>query len=193
MKTKNKKVARNTKVYILCFVTGFIIAVIFYNSLNKAEINSIINSIKVNQILFKPLNNSIIHLKILSVILLLSFIYIGFVIFLGLLISEGFKIFLRIIFLSKIYHIKGFFYGTLYTLINYGLYIYLLIFFYKKIIKICINIYKKNIKKENLDYVIMYKYLIKSIIIILTVFLTDFIIYLYGNNLISIIRNICKI
>ena len=98
MKTKKKKTSIVIKLYIICFIVGYIIAFLFYNSLNKTEINDIVNSIKVNQILFKPVNNSITHLKILSVILLLSFFYIGFIIFLGLIISEGFKIFLRIIY-----------------------------------------------------------------------------------------------
>ena len=181
------------KLFIVCFAIGFIIAIFFYNSLEKTEIKKLVNQIKINKVLFTPVNNTINHIKILAVILLLSYFYIGLPLFIGLIISESFKIFLRLIFLYKIYEFNGLIYGLLYTLINNGFYIFILIYMFKNIIKIFKIMYKNKIKKENMDYRLVYRILIKSIIYIIIIFISDLLLYLYGNKIIYIIKHICKI
>lgn len=189
LKLKNKLI----KVFFICLIIGSLLSLLFYFSLDKKEINSIISAVKDNKILFSVTNNTTNHLKILSVAILLSYFFIGLPLYIGLIISEGFKITLRIVILLKIYKFKGIIYAILYTIINNGIYLVLLTFIFKKIIKITRMLYKNKFKKEVLNYNLLYNYFISAISLVIIIFISDLIIYLYGNSLLNIIIKICKI
>lgn len=189
LKLKNKLI----KVFFICLIIGSLLSLLFYFSLDKKEINSIISAVKDNKILFSVTNNTTNHLKILSVAILLSYFFIGLPLYIGLIISEGFKITLRIVILLNIYKFKGIIYAILYTIINNGIYLVLLTFIFKKIIKITRMLYKNKFKKEVLNYNLLYNYFISAISLVIIIFISDLIIYLYGNNLLNIIIKICKI
>lgn len=189
LKLKNKLI----KVFFICLIIGSLLSLLFYFSLDKKEINSIISAVKDNKILFSVTNNTTNHLKILSVAILLSYFFIGLPLYIGLIISEGFKITLRIVILLKIYKFRGIIYAILYTIINNGIYLVLLTFIFKKIIKITRMLYKNKFKKEVLNYNLLYNYFISAISLVIIIFISDLIIYLYGNSLLNIIIKICKI
>lgn len=192
----NHKIKLNNKIlklYLVCLLIGIIIGFLFYFNLNKNEIESLIISIKQNKVLFKTCNNAINHLKIMSVILVLSYFFIGIPLFIGLLITESFKITLRLIILSKIYRFKGIIYGLLYTIFNNGIYIILLIFILKKLLKIVKILYKNKIKKENINYASLYSNFINVISLTILIFISDLLIYMYGNNILNLFRSMCKI
>ncbi|MBO4601325.1 MAG: hypothetical protein J5634_03750 [Bacilli bacterium] len=192
IKRMKKKHSKYFKIYVITFIIGIVIAILFINNLSKNELNTILINIKKHKVLFNINNNSIDHLKILSVILVLSFIYIGMPLFIGLLISESFKISLKIILLTKIFKTRGFIYGVLYNLINGGLFIVLSYFLFKRIIRIFKKLYLNKFKGEILNYNELYNLLIKTIFLIILIFISDLLIYFYGNNVLSIFKNICK-
>lgn len=192
IKRMKKKHSKYFKIYVITFIVGIVIAFLFINNLNKNELNTILINIKKHKVLFNINNNSIDHLKILSVILVLSFIYIGMPLFIGLLISESFKISLKTILLTKIFKTRGFIYGVLYNLINGGLFIVLSYFLFKRIIRIFKKLYLNKFKGEILNYNELYNLLIKTIFLIILIFISDLLIYFYGNNVLSIFKNICK-
>ena len=192
---KNRFIIKNKiiKTFIICFIVGLILSVLFYLSLDKTEIKLLVDTIKNNSILYKTSNNMINHLKILSVIIILNFLYIGIPLYIGLLISESFKIFLRLIILYKAFKIKGVIYGVIYALINNGIYIVFLLVVFKKLIKIFKIIYKYKFKKENINYSTLYYYFINTIIVLVLIFISDMLIYFYGSKLLYIFIRLCKI
>ena len=192
---KNRFIIKNKiiKTFIICFIVGLILSVLFYLSLDKTEIKLLVDTIKNNSILYKTSNNMINHLKILSVIIILNFLYIGIPLYIGLLISESFKIFLRLIILYKAFKIKGVIYGVIYALINNGIYIVFLLVIFKKLIKIFKIIYKYKFKKENINYSTLYYYFINTIIVLVLIFISDMLIYFYGSKLLYIFIRLCKI
>lgn len=181
------------KLFIICFIIGYILAFLFYYSLDKIELKSLISAVKNSNILFKTSNNIINHLKILSVTVLLTLIFVGVPIFIGLIISEGFKICLRLIILFKIYKLKGIIYGLIYTLINNGIYLLILIFIFKKIIKIAKALYLYKIKKENINFNYLFNNYIRIITLIIFTLIFDTLIYLYGNYLLNYIIKLCQL
>ena len=192
---KNRFIIKNKiiKTFIICFIVGFILSILFYLSLDKTEIKLLVDTIKNNNILYKTSNNMINHLKILSVIIILNFLYIGIPLYIGLLISESFKIFLRLIILYKAFKIKGVIYGVIYALISNGIYIVFLLVIFKKLIKIFKIIYKYKFKKENINYNTLYYYFINTIIILVLIFISDMLIYFYGSKLLYVFIRLCKI
>ena len=181
------------KAFIICFIIGFILSILFYLSLDKTEIKSLVESVRNSNILFKTSNNIVNHLKILSVIILLNFIFIGIPLYIGLLISESFRIFLRLIILNKIYKFKGIIYGIIYTVINNGIYIIMLLFILKKLLKIIKILCKNKFKKENINYSILYSCFINVITLVIIIFISDTVIYLYANKLLNIFIKLCKL
>ncbi len=94
---------KSFKFFIICLLIGFLLSIIYYFSLKSSELKTVLDSINNNNPFFYIINNSIEHIKVLSLIVLLSYIYIGFPLFIGLIISEGFKIFIKFIFMYKLY------------------------------------------------------------------------------------------
>jgi hypothetical protein len=181
------------KIFIICFLIGCLISFIFYKNLNKNDLDLIIDNIKENNILFNIENNSINHLKILSISLLFSLIYIGLPILTGLLVGESFSVFLKLLLINKIYKIKGIIYMFFYTLLNYGFYIFILLIIFKRIINIIKHLYKSRFKKETLNYNLIFNNLINSIILIIINFIYDYLLFLYGSNILNIFKSLCKI
>ena len=181
------------KIFIICFLIGSLIALIFYKNIDKDNLNIIINNIKENKTFFNIENNSINHLKLLSICVLFSLIYIGLPILTGLLVGKGFSIFLKILLINKIYKIKGIIYMFFYTLLNYGFYIYILLILFKRIINIIKHLYKNKFKKETLNYNLIFNSLISSIILIIINFIYDYLLFLYGSNILNIFKSLCKI
>ena len=186
MKIVKKKNNGIIRLFIICFIIGLFIAVLFYQSLNKEETSNIINTIIKDKLLFKTSNNGINNIKLLSLILFFSLFYLGVPLFMGILIKDSFKISLKIIFLYKIYKFKGILYLFLYIILNYFIYIVLLYYLYKKIVKISLKLYKNKIYKETIDYKYLYILIKKAIIIIILIFINDYLVYLYGNKLLNI-------
>lgn len=187
---KNKKVI---KLFIICFLIGSLISFIFYKNLNKNDLDLILYNIKENEIFFNMENNSINHIKILSICVLFSLIYIGVPILTGLIVGEGFSIFLKILFINKIYKIKGIIYMILYILLNYGFYIFILFIIFKKLINIFKILYKNKLKSEPINYHNIYLNIIRCIFLIIINFIFDYIIYLYGINILNIFKSVTKI
>ena len=174
------------KIFLICFIIGLIISIIYISNMNKNDLSNIIYNIKENKIFFYTNNNLIDHLKLLSIITLFSLIYIGLPIFIGLLISEGFSISIKFILLYKIYRIKGIFYAVLYLIINNIFYLLTLYFIFKKIVKIIKILYRHKIKQENINYYQIYSSLIRIIVLIIINFIYDYILYLYGYNILNL-------
>lgn len=191
MKTRKKR-NKYLVLFITLFIIGMIISLIYFNSLKKEEINVFINSIKTNDFLSKPINNITNHLKILSVITIFSVIFIGFPICSGLIISEGFDFFFRLIILYKTYKIKGSIYALLYYLINNLIYIMLLYIIFKKIIIICRKIYKYKVKNDNSNISDIYLIIYKIIYLIIFIFISDVIIYLYSSKILNMFAFLLK-
>ena len=76
---KNNKYKNKTlKLFIGLFLVGIITSILYFNYLDKDDLNIFIKAIKESNILDKPINNITNHLKILSVITMFSIIFIGF-------------------------------------------------------------------------------------------------------------------
>ena len=193
MKNFYKKNHKIIKLFIFCFIIGFIIAYLFYHKIDKKDLNIIINNIKTNNILFNIENNSINHLKILSLIILFSLIFIGFPIFIGLLIGEGFNISLNFILFNKIYQFKGIIYILYYSFLNCFIYILILLILFKRIINITKALYKYKFKGESLNSSYIYTNLVKCIYLIIINLIIDYLLYLYGYNILRFIKRLCRI
>ena len=181
------------KIFIICFLIGSLIALIFYKNIDKDNLNIIINNIKENKNFFNIENSSVNHLKLLSICVLFSLIYIGLPILTGLLVGEGFSVFLKILLINRIYKIKGIIYIVFYILLNYGFYIFILLILFKRIINIIKHLYKNKFKKETLNYNLIFNNLISSIILIIINFIYDYLLFLYGSNILNIFKSLCKI
>ena len=189
----NKKLKKNRilKIFVTCFMIGVLIALIYFKNISKDNLKYIINNIKNSDFILSINNNNLIdHLKLISISSLFSLILIGLPIFIGILISEGFNIFIRILFMYKTYKIKGIIYSLIYLLINNGLYIIILYFILNKIIKIVSYLFKYKLKNEPINYNKIYIYLKKIIYLIIINFIYDYLLYLYGNNLLNILKKI---
>lgn len=186
MNLSNKYKHKAFKLFIFLFIIGIILSSIYYLSLDKNEISSIKNNILNNQIFNAVFNNSIDHLKILSIITLFSSVLIGFPLLIGLVIAEGFIFFIRCLILAKIYDNIGFIYGCVHYLINNGLYLIFLYFLYKKILKIFKKLYSHKFKKESLNYLDIYKLMTSSLYIIILIFISDILVYIFGDNILKI-------
>ena len=180
------------KFFSLCFLFGFVLALIYYININKNELDILINNILYNKSLYMITNNMVNHLKILCVILCFSFVFIGFPIYIGLIISEGFSFFLRILILYKIYKVRGVIYSLIYYLINNGIYIFLLYLLSKKIINIIKLIYTYKVKQEQIKFEQLLVIINRTILIIIFIFINDLILYLYGFKLIKIFAFLLK-
>ena len=181
---KNKKI----KLFILCLLIGFVIATLYFCSLNKNDLDLMLLRIKESDTFFNPINTSTDNIKILSLIILFSFIYVGFILFLGLLITEGFKIFLKSLFIYKIYKFKGVMYLLLYTIINNLMYFIILYFIFRRIINVFSILYKYRFKNENINYNLLYNNLIKLIFLVIINFIIDYVLYLNGISIINFLR-----
>ena len=180
------------KFFSLFFLFGFVLALIYYININKNELDILINNILYNKSLYMITNNMVNHLKILCVILCFSFVFIGFPIYIGLIISEGFSFFLRILILYKIYKVRGVIYSLIYYLINNGIYIFLLYLLSKKIINIIKLIYTYKVKQEQIKFEQLLVIINRTILIIIFIFINDLILYLYGFKLIKIFAFLLK-
>lgn len=189
----NKYKLKIINIFILCFIIGLVISILFYNHFSKKELIILINNVKEKNIFSKVNNNIIDHLKILSVILVLSFIYIGIPLFIGYIISIFFKISFKLIIITKIYKLKGLIYGLLYILITEGFFIFIMYYFFKKILKLVKYIYSIKNKKDLINYNELYSILIKTIVLIIIIFISDIIIGIYGNHFLNLINFICKV
>lgn len=184
---------KSFKFFIICLLIGFLLSIIYYFSLKANELKTILDSINNSNPFFYIINNSIEHIKILSLVVLLSYIYIGFPLFIGLIISEGFKIFIKFIFMYKLYKFKGTMYIILYTLLHDLIYLIILYFILKRLFILFKYLYKYKIKNEVLNYNQIYNNLIRLIFFIIINFIYDYFLYLYGTNILKIFRHICKI
>ena len=184
---------KSFKFFVICLLIGFLLSIIYYLNLNRSELKTILDNINSNNSFFAITNNSIEHIKVLSLIVLLSYIYIGFLLFIGLVISEGFKIFIKFIFMYKLYRFKGIMYIFLYTLLHDLIYLFILYVILKRLFILFKHLYKYKIKNEVLNYNQIYNNLIRLIFFIIINFLYDYFIYLYGTNILKAFRYVCKI
>lgn len=188
----SKRKSKCIKLFIVLFIVGIVISVLYFNNLEKEEINILLDSVKSSNIIYKPINNITNHLKILSVISLFSIIFIGLPICAGLIISEGFSFTFRLLLLYKLYKFKGLTYSIIYYLVGNLIYIYLLYIIFKRICLICKKIYKLKIKNESFNYTEIYNLLIKVIYIIIIILISDILIYFYGDNILKIFAFLTK-
>ena len=191
MKTSKRK-SKCFKLFILLFLIGIIIGIIYCSNIKKDELKTILESVKSSDIIYKPLNNITDHLKILSVISLFSIIFIGLPISSGLIISEGFTFIFRIYILYKSYKIKGIIYSLIYYLICDGLYIFFLYIIFKRIILMCKKLYRLKIKNESFNSSEIYNILLKILYLIIFIFITDILVYFYADNILKIFAFLIK-
>lgn len=184
MKASNKKY-KYIKLFLALFIIGCIVGIIYFNNLSNKNVDELVNAIKNENIIFKPINNITNHLKILSVISLFSLIYIGLPLSLGLIISEGFIFFIRINILYQAYKISGIFYGLIYYIVCNLLYIYFLYIIFKRVVIICKKIYKLKLKNESFNFNEILQLLNRNIYIIIIIFISDILIYLYADNILK--------
>ena len=95
----NKSNSKYFRLFLAFFLVGIILSIIYFNNMDKSKLDILINSIKESNIILKPINNITEHLKLLSLIALFSIILIGVPICFGLIVSEGFTCFFRILLL----------------------------------------------------------------------------------------------
>lgn len=189
---KKLKKRKYFSLFLMLFLIGTIISIFYYNSLSKEDVLVITSNIKDDSIIKYINNNTIDHLKILSIITLFSLIFIGTPVLFGLIISEGFNLSFRIIFLLKIYKFNGLLYGLIYYLINNGIYLYLLYILYKRVIKVFKKLYSYKFKNETINYYEINSFILRNIGIIIIIFISDFIIYKYGYNLLKLFAFLIK-
>ena len=192
MKLSSKCFNKLFKLYILLFLLGNILALLYYLNLNSNDINNIKNNIINNHTFNNIFNNSIDHLKILSIITLFSCVLIGFPLIIGLIISEGFIFLIRCLIMAKIYKFKGFIYGSIHYFINNGLFLIFIYFLFKKIYKIFKKLYNHKIKKESLNYIDIYKLMVSSLYIIIIIFILDILVYTFGSKLLKVFAILLK-
>lgn len=188
-KTKNKII----KLFIICFLIGALISFIYFKNISKEDLNIIINNIKENELFFNVNSNAFDHLKLLSLILLFSLMFIGMPIFVGLIVGESFSLLIRFFFAYKAYKFKGVIYILLLTIFDYGIYIFILYLLFRLINKIIYTLYKYKIKNEIINYNQIYLYLKRGMYLIIINLIYDYLLCLYGIHLLKLFRYICKI
>lgn len=187
-KKKNKYI----KLFIFLFLIGASLSYIYFNTINHDKLDILIKSVTESNILLKPINNITDHFKILSLITLFSMIFIGVPICMGLVISEGFTFFFRIILLYKAYKIKGIFYALIYYVLNNVFFVLITYIIFRKIIYIAKRIYKYKFKNENFNFNEIYNVLIKIIYLIVFMFIIDALTYLNVGKLLNIFAFLLK-
>lgn len=173
-KNRNNKLI---KLFIIFLLIGLVLGFLYYINLDKEKTNELINILINKNNLYKPNNNAIDHLKILSVVFSFSLIYIGIIILLGHILSISFINVIKFILFYKKYKIKGTLFYLIYFILNEGIYIFLLYYFYKKIIKIIKNIYIIKKKGDTNKLSILFNDIFRVIFLIIIIFIIDFISY----------------
>jgi len=171
-------IKRSFKVFLGFFLIGIVLSIIYYSNMNKSDLNNVLYNIKNNKYLI--LNNHedmLFHLKIISIILVFNFIHIGIFFFFGLIITEGYKFMIKTLFFLKVFKNSGLIYYLIYYLITNLIYLVLLYTLLKKVIKISKLFFKKEIKKENINYLDIINLTKHSVYTLLLIVATDFIIF----------------
>lgn len=189
IKTSLKNNKKYFKLLLILLCLGFFIGLILIKKLNietllenTKSIESYLNTNKINF-----LTNHILTLLILCISALTI---IGLILFPLNIIYEGICIFFNIYTLTNIFKLNGFVYSIIYITITKGLYLSLLIIIFKKLItliKIVITKKDKNEKKA-----LVFKVLKQISIYTFLLILNDFLIFLIGNKILSILLFVIK-
>ncbi len=189
IKTSLKNNKKYFKLLLILLCLGFFIGLILIKKLNietllenTKSIESYLNTNKINF-----LTNHILTLLILCISALTI---IGLILFPLNIIYEGICIFFNIYTLTNIFKLNGFVYSIIYIIITKGLYLSLLIIIFKKLItliKIVITKKDKNEKKA-----LVFKVLKQISIYTFLLILNDFLIFLIGNKILSILLFVIK-
>lgn len=189
IKTSLKNNKKYFKLLLILLCLGFFIGLILIKKLNietllenTKSIESYLNTNKINF-----LTNHILTLLILCISALTI---IGLILFPLNIIYEGICIFFNIYTLTNIFKLNGFVYSIIYIIITKGLYVSLLIIIFKKLItliKIVITKKDKNEKKA-----LVFKVLKQISIYTFLLILNDFLIFLIGNKILSILLFVIK-
>ena len=172
-------------VFLGILVIGIIFGVLFL--MLSSESSKEIIFLNINNYLqnITPINNILYHIISLSCLLICSFLLIGIPFSLFFLFYNGFSIGFIIACLTHIFNIKGLLYGIIYVLITKGVFIIFLIIFIKSLLKISGVIIDKMINKVNIKER-MYYLIIRCIVIIGIILLSDIILYFLGVTILNI-------
>jgi len=172
---------------LLCigFFIGFmVITKIDYEYLLE-HISSIGTYLSTNKINF--ITN---HIILLLIMFISAVTIIGLILLPLNIVYEGICIVFNITSFTKVFKVNGFFYGIIYNIITKALYLILLIIIFKKIftiIKILVTNKEKNKKK-----IIIIKNAKQLGIYTGILILNDFLVYLVGNKILSLLLFIIK-
>lgn len=175
----------------IILVMGIFSGILYYYNIDNNMQSSVINTIsnyEINQI-----NNILKHVIILSILLVSSLVLIGIPISLFYVYYEGISMgFIITIFTTK-YGLSGFIYGLIYNIVGSLLFLFLLLFFIKKLFYIAFSlmsfIYQKKQEKLKSTIIINFKnaLLLMSLIIVL-----DIIIYIFSDNILLLFAFLLK-
>lgn len=141
---------------------------------NLQEIASYLDTNKINFLTS--------HLITILLLLLGSLTIVGFLLFPICFIYEGICIAFILISFTSVFKLKGLLYSLIYILITKGLYIFLLVLVFKRLIAFG----KIIISKEKKEYKLILTKNIKIIgIYIMIIFFNDLILYLFGNKILA--------
>ena len=181
------------KAFIFFILMGILVGFIYFSNINQDDLKIILNNVKNDNLIILNNHNDITdHLKITSLIITFNFVYIGTVLFAGLLICEGFKLIIKSIFMYKIYKFSGLVYYLSYYFITSIIYLVLLYFIFKKIIKVTKLFYKKHIKGETINYLNIINETRVMIYHLILITISDFIIYLNYQNIAKLFAFLLK-
>ena len=176
----NKLIRYRKTIIIFTITLSILFGVLIYNKLSKNSINLIITS--SNKLKYMNTKVLLFHFLLLLISFVLSFIGIGSIILTTYLFFEGVTIGFMLSYFLSVYKFKGIVYGISYLLIYKLVLMFLLLVLFFKFL----NIFRSTIKYIKKDKIEISKTIINSVIIIFIIILNDFILILFGKNLLNL-------
>ena len=174
-------------LFIISIISGFII----YNKLDdniKLNLVSSLSNLK-SDLLNNHANNFLLHIIIISIITILSFTVVGYILSLIYLFYEGLSIGFTICYLIVNYKIKGLFFSIIYNVLFKFIYLILLIFLLIKLLDISKNVLYYLIYKDKNNNKIIKRNIYGILIIFSFIIINDLFLYFIGNFLIKNLIN----
>ena len=175
------------KFLLSLLIVGILVGIYIYLKQPTLIKTSVINELSILKDLLKTThqNNFIYHLLLLSIIIFLSIIILGFPIILFYLFYEGVSIGFLITGFFHYQKVSGLLYSLIFILINkliiYICLIYILINTINYSKKVILSIKRKDYK----IYEYLFTHIVRMIFVSLVIFAYDIFIYFFGNKIMA--------
>ena len=182
------KINKHRKFVVIttAILFSFLFGIFIYSKLSEQHLEFILNH--ATNLKYITFNTILVHILILNLSFLLSFLGVGIFVLLCYLFFEGVVIGFMTAYFTSLYHLSGIFYSFFYLLIYKFILLFLITLLILKSLKITRSMIKL-LKKEKIDIT---KTVLNTICICILIILYDFILLLFGTNLLNIFSFLIK-